>query len=264
MADISLTDLTSGAIDGSGVFDQLLLRVEKSLDREYKKNRMNSTDYSKVYTSALSDTLNQSLQFVLTKQQSDKQAELLDAQARQVEQAILNDIVNNELLVKQKDKLDAETVLIQEQVNLTKAQITKLAADTQLVSQQYTNAVQERLNLIAQENKVSNESILLKQKTQTELAQVVPYFYDQFMNDANTSVHAESVVGRENALRKAQTDGFARDAEQKLCKIMVDSWTVRQTTDGAFFDYDTKLRDIDIGDMLAVARAGVNSPVSPA
>ena len=234
MSEITLADLTSGAVDGTGVFDQLLLRVEKSLDREFKKNRINATDYSKVYTSALSDTLTQSLQFLLSKQASDKQADLLDAQARQVEQGILNDKVNNQLLTKQLDKADADINLVLEQLNYLIAQGVKLGQDGALVIQQTTNAIQEKLVMVAQESKIGDEAVLLKQKTQTEYAQVSDSVYDlrPGLNEG-TSKNVEGVVEQENSLRNAQKEGFKRDAEQKMAKIMVDTWTVRQTTDGA-------------------------------
>ena len=41
------------------------------------------------------------------------------------------------------------------------------------------------------------------------------------------------MVGKQKLLYGAQTQGFSRDAEQKAAKLMVDTWSVRRTTDEA-------------------------------
>lgn len=92
------------------------------------------------------------------------------------------------------------------------------------------------------------EVALLNQKTETELAQVA---------DAVPSANpVTGIIGKQKALFQKQTDGFDRDAEQKLAKIMTDTWITRQTTDGASPDL-AGLSEADIASVLTIAKAGI-------
>lgn len=88
--------------------------------------------------------------------------------------------------------------------------------------------------------KSAAEKGLLDQKTATELAQTSNVIPITIGIDSTGSprelwdgTNAVGVIGSQRQLFKKQTDGFDRDAEQKISKIMVDTWSVRQTTDGA-------------------------------
>ena len=85
MATISTTDLTNSSITdnivtGTGVFDDLMEAVNTHLDAQFKLGRLSGTDYATVYLGAIQSSLQNSVQFVLGKQQADKQADLLEAQ----------------------------------------------------------------------------------------------------------------------------------------------------------------------------------------
>lgn len=97
-------------------------------------------------------------------------------------------------------------------------------------------------------NKTDAEVSLLNQKRETELAQV---------SETVATGTVVGVIGKQKALFQKQTDGFDRDAEQKLAKIMVDTWSVRQTTDGA----DAGLAGLSEGDIATVvskAKTGID------
>jgi hypothetical protein len=97
-------------------------------------------------------------------------------------------------------------------------------------------------------NKTDAEVALLTQKRETELAQV---------SDTVTSGTVAGIVGKQKSLFQKQADGFDRDAEQKLAKIFADTWSVRQTTDGA----DAGLAGLDeaaIAAVLSKAKTGIN------
>lgn len=106
MADITIAELTTGSVTGTGVFDLLMASVSEQLKAELVAQRITKADYAAVYTSALSAALNTSSNFVLNKQASAKQAELLEAQKLQA---------------------DAQTILTTEQ-KLTQVQQTALGS----------------------------------------------------------------------------------------------------------------------------------------
>lgn len=138
----------------------------------------------------------------------------------------------------------------------TSAEITALEAQTANDNIRTTNDTTKTNNdtnraigeLSALANKTDAEVLLLNQKKETELAQV---------SDLVATGTVAGIIGKQKNLFQKQTDGFDRDAEQKLAKIMVDTWSVRQTTTGATVD-SNGLSDADIADVLTKAKTGID------
>lgn len=326
MAEINVSEITEVNVNGSGVFDQLMKTVQIGLDTEFQKQRIKSTDYSKVYLGTVQSVLQQSLAFVMGKQTADKQAELLIVQAANevlqglliteqtakvtaeklvTDQQLLNLQVDNTNAVKAGLKLDAENAILaqqllklQQETLLTTAQISKVNQDTATgvvqeanivqdtatkitqisklnqdisISQaQELNVVEERAKIIAevsmvtqseanaviqgqvltnQVTKVAAEQSLLDQKKLTEEAQIV---------DRVTGAAADvvGVIGKQKGLYTAQTDGFARDAEQKLLKIASDNFAVRLSNTPSLPPPDG-YSDVAIDEIIDKAREGI-------
>lgn len=135
----------------------------------------------------------------------------------------------------QHQKVDLEVQLLQKQIDIAIATECKLRAEYDLI--------------MLQKDRTVAETNLLAQKLQTEKAQTLSLGIDE-----------DSVLGRQKALYKAQTDGFSRDAEQKAAKIMVDSWNVRRTTDeGTVADGTNMLSDVIVGRAVTKLLAGVGA-----
>ena len=104
--------------------------------------------------------------------------------------------------------------------------------------------------------KTESETRLLDQKAITELAQTS----DTLPNGhpgLNPVTSISGVIKKQKDLFTKQADGFDRDAEQKLSKILVDTWSVRQTTDGEVSD-SAGVGNHEINRVLAKAKAGIN------
>jgi len=108
----------------------------------------------------------------------------------------------------------------------------------------------------AQKDKIYAEQTLLSQKANTELAQTAdtvkigsPYL--------NTLTAVTGVIGQQKALYAAQTEGFARDAEQKVFKIFADTWSVSATQSEATANTTNGLDDASLGEVVAKAKAGI-------
>jgi hypothetical protein len=232
---ITLASLTDATLAGNGVFDVLMRATKAHLENEFKQNRIKGSEYATVYLGSLESVLSTSLQFVL-----------------------------------QKDKVALESQILEQQVLLAQAAVTKITAEiaqitaqTALVAQQTLNAVTEGLVLTAQKckldaefdvliltkDKTNQETYLLQQKVLTEKAQVTAL-----------GVDADSVIGKQKALYGAQTSGFTRDAEQKVAKVLVDSWNVRRTTDeGTVADGTNMLNDVAVGRAVTKLLTGVGA-----
>lgn len=108
--------------------------------------------------------------------------------------------------------------------------------------------------------KTESETRLLDQKAITELGQTtdyIPYEVIQANIGLNEDTDISGIIGKQRGLFQKQTDGFDRDAEQKLAKIMVDTWSVRQTTDGE----DSATAGVDnaeVDRVLNKAKQGIN------
>lgn len=229
MAAITLSDLTTGDVTGNGIFDQLMVSVKAHLEEEYTKNRIRGSEYATVYLGAIQSVMDRSLEFLL-----------------------------------QKDRVDLETQLLAEQVITQQKTQLQIEAQTGLLNQQTANAIIEGTVLTAQECKLRAEFDLLveqKLKSIAETALLAQKKVTEAAQTSGTGIDAESVIGKQIGLYQAQTDGFARDAEQKVAKLMIDTFNVRMTTDpdGTLFDDTNKLNDASIGAVIAKLKAGINA-----
>lgn len=65
IAEVDLDDLTTVAINGTGVFDKLMASAELHIDREFKAGRINADKYTEMYTGVMSSVLTTATQFTL-------------------------------------------------------------------------------------------------------------------------------------------------------------------------------------------------------
>lgn len=239
---VPLSDLTQTTLDGSGVFDTLMRSMKAHLETEYQKGRIKGAEYSTVYLGSLTAVLDASLNFLLQREKVALEAELMAqqvlvaqaevAKANAQVQVALAEVekahVELEILGLTKEKIPAEIAVLQ-------AQKCKLDAEFDLIKEQTIKSAQETL--------------LLAQKVTTEKAQV-----------SSIGVDADSVVGRQKSLYAAQTNGFARDAEQKAAKLLADTWNVRRTTDeGTIADGTNMLNDATVGRAINKMLQGVGA-----
>lgn len=212
-----------------------------------------------------------------------KQGLLIDAQKAHTEKQTL--LADKEVLIKEQQVLIAE-----KELDIATAKALNVPKEGALLDAQTAKAVQEKLNLVTQEllldaeiafknqqtanllleaanipkvgckldgeynlilgqiAKAAEETTLLTQKTATEKAQIL-----------NVGVDADSIVGKQKALYTAQATGFTRDAEQKAAKIMIDTWSVRRTTDEATLPGTAGLDDSQVARAVSKLLSGVGA-----
>lgn len=237
---ITLEDLTQAKVDGTGAFDTLMRAMVGHLELEFNKGRLRGADYANVYLNSLTPVLQNSVVFLLQKDEAAGKAALVEAQVRLTEVQILlaeaelaREILNKELIAAQVDKTKAETV------NLTQ-QLNNLLAEECVLKSQFDINKSQNLQVVAQ-------TTLVNQKVATEKAQT-----------SGVGIEPTSVIGKQIKLYEAQSEGFKRDAEQKAAKIMIDSWNVRRTTDvGTVADATNQLSDPNIGRAVTALLGGV-------
>lgn len=269
MADAILTtDLTTGSLDGTGVFDLLMAATKPHIKAEYDNGRIKGAEYSQVYLAALNSAMNQSIEFLLRQDATKAQNDILEQQLLQAVADTATANAQTALLTAQELLIDKD-ILKRTQETLTEtAQTALLTAQELLIDKDILLRTQEILTeventavataakcklqaefdlIVQQKLKAVQETAVLTQKVVTETAQT-----------SGASISATSVIGSQVALYTAQKDGFARDAEQKAAKLFFDTWNVRRTTDDTV-DVNTtnKLMDADVGAVATKLKTGI-------
>jgi len=245
-----IEEITIGVIDGSGIFDQLMKANAAQLTQEYELNRIRGAEYTKVYTASIQAIMQQAVVYALGWRESYNKDALIDAQIQKI---------NAELLVLEQqastEKLKGE--LLQAQIDIENLKIPLVEAQTWAERAKTADNItidvpsNPVVGIIGkQKDKTQNEIDLLEQKEKTELAQT---------NDIVGGSPVDGVIGKQKELFSAQTDGFFRTAEQKLAKIMADSYSIRRTTDEELIA-PGGLTDADIKDVMNEAKVGIGAP----
>lgn len=203
MALVPLSDLTQASLTGEGAFDVLMRATKEHLEAEYRAGHIKGTDYATVYLGSLTQVMQTALAFILAKQKTDLEAQLLQKQIELTNQQRINAEVEMTVLQAQKCKLDAEFDLIKEQT-------LKGAAETALLTQK---VVTERAQTLAVG--VDADSVLGKQKALYQ-AQT-----DGFTRDAEQKA-AKLMVDSWN-VRRTTDEGTVADGTNKLADHYVGS-----------------------------------------
>lgn len=162
---------------------------------------------------------------------------------------IASEVKNNALggiLDKQIAQIVAQTTLTDNQSATELNKALDLVSNTSVRNAQSS---QDILNKAAALLKTNAEQALLTQKTDTEKAQIL---------DTVNAVAVVGVIGKQKTLFTAQTDGFARDAEQKVLKILMDSYAVRRSTDSIELP-PLKADNTSIDVIIQLAATGINA-----
>ena len=159
--------------------------------------------------------------------------------------------------------LQAQTDNAQSQIALTEAQVIKITEENKVIPYNIERIQAEIANMTRQsdilekelEIKISSLALQDKQllladaelevrrleldvkRAEVESAQAQAQLYAAKVLTENAqtmdAAHPNSVLGSNIAVLRAQAAGYARDAEQKAAKILVDAWNVQRNTDEA-------------------------------
>jgi hypothetical protein len=214
---ITVDDLTTGIVNGTGVFDKLMTSLVAHLKVEYAANRISGAEYTKAYIGIVGAALQTSSQFLLAKDQAYWQALLVQVQARSAEVELVTARVNLETarIVAAKTQFEAATA--EANYGLTKIKIsTEDATYANLTKQgvgiDYTNA-----------NILPKQLALLSEQIEVQRAQTLDTRVDGAV--------IKGAVGKQKDLYTQQITSYQRDAETKFVKFFSDAWITQKTID---------------------------------
>ena len=123
MVDIQITDVTTGAINGTGVFDKLMSTVKAHIAEEYDKGRIKGQDYATVYLGSIQSVLQQSIEYVLREKMTEAQIAGIEKET-ELKEYDLTSIKPKELEIKQKE-LELRTTESNRMRDMTEAELEK-------------------------------------------------------------------------------------------------------------------------------------------
>ena len=151
---ILVTDLTTGQIDGLGVFDKLMAATKPHIRAEYDSGRIKGADYSQVYLGAVQSAMSQSIEFLLRQESIKLQNDLLEQQALTEAQNTLATTAQTTLIEKQTLTEEKNTLAIVAQTAQSTAQTVAITssniAQNALTDKQTLTEIENRLATIAQ------------------------------------------------------------------------------------------------------------------
>jgi len=244
MAEIKIEDLTTGYVDGTGVFDVLMTAVGSRLEEQYQEDRIKGSDYATAYLGAMQYAMAQAMQFLLGKQQADAQAELIKAQTSlTIKQEA--EIDANILLKAKELQIKDQELLIRQQELVLKGKEIELANKEIELKTQMVLTEQKKIALMEQQilelrAKITNETNLANSTVSVNAAQITKITAEKDLLVQKKATELVQTVNPSGGLIKAQYDlykkqatGFDRDAEQKAMKTIMDGWSVYVTADPA-------------------------------
>ena len=269
---VDITDLTHASVEGNGVFDVLMRAVNAHLQKEWSANRLKGTEYSTVYLGALESTMNASLQFLLARDKTNAELDIL-------KQQLVNLKVDEANAIKQGLQLTAQTAqttqqtanLLLEAENITKQgalltnQAAQIAAQTSLTTKQELQVVAETLNVPKQGTLIdAQKDVQVQQKLNLE-AQKLNIPKEGALVDAQRALTDQKLLTEQDALLTAtaqrfvlmaQANGFNADAKQKAAEILLKGFSVVATTNDL-----TQIQSADYGVSTTKVKAALDALV---
>ena len=185
MTTIAVTDLTQATLEGTGIFDVLMRANKAHLEAEFSKNRIKGAEYASVYLGSLTQVMQTALQFLLTKEKTDLEAQLLIKQIA-LAQAQIDKTASEKLQV------EAQTLLINQQKANLLAEASNIPKQGLLIdaqkdvqAQQKLNLIQEGLNIPKQGDVLVAQKLQVTQQTTNLLAESLNIPKQGLLIDAN-------------------------------------------------------------------------------
>lgn len=237
---LNVADLTETTMVGTGVLDVLLTTMRTHLGSQYDLERIRGPEYADVYLGAYTATLEQAINFMLSKERQGLEFKLLVAQEAQIRDEMTKTPYEIELLQAQVRNMDNQAQLVQKQIELAEKELDLKDAQIELAQQQVLLAKEQLEQAKAQTGYYEQKTI--SEKAQTQAGVAAP----------------GSVIATQVDLMKAQEDGYQRNAEQQAAQIWANTWNVRRQTDeGTTADDINKLSDTSLGKVMTKLAAGV-------
>jgi len=231
-------------VSGDGVFDDIMEAVNKHLSAQYELGHIQSSDFANIYLGSMQGAMQQSVAFLLGRDKTSAEIELINKQIDLVEAQIKAQETEQSAsaaktvaeLIKQwgfpNASVDATTGKVTAgdpgTDGLVDAQIiTQVNQGDDVLNQTKTRDEQSEKDLDVKDGQIlkfGSEAELLNQKTVTETAQT------------ESIAERGSILGEQAVLLEEQGKGFYWNAMNKWAKLTVDAASVDASQGEGFTD----------------------------
>lgn len=244
---IDVDDLTTGAVNGTGVFDKLMTSLVAHLKVEYTANRISGAEYTKAYIGIVGAALQTAQQFLLTREQAYWGALLVQAQAKTADVQTITARLELER---------ARVALAQGQFEAATAEVNYGLGKMKIATEDVTYG-----NLALQGTGIGLTNTTILPKQANLLLEQIEVQRAQTMDtrvDGVTTI--TGAVGKQKALYTQQIASYQRDSEMKVAKLFSDAWITQKTIDEGLLA-PTQYTNTEINEVLAAVRlaAGLGS-----
>lgn len=212
VVEVSITDLTTGSINGTGAFDLIMATVSAQLQAEFQADRITGAEYTKAYIENTQAAMQAALQLILGKQQA-----FWAAQTGQIQSI-------NARLTLEESRYSYQ--------NLTTAQVATARVALETARFNYQNALPAQL---ATARLALESARFTYQNIQPAQLQLLNEQGDQARAQTSDTrldgVAIAGVMGAQERLYNQQITSYQRDAECKAAKIFTDAWITQKTID---------------------------------
>lgn len=236
---VTIEELTSGTVDGTGAFDVIMKSMKAHLQEEYKANRISGAEYTKAYIAMVQSAMDQGVQFVLQKDQAMWAA--INAQIAAITGRIAMQTAKVQLASIQLEAQTARANYALTKMKLSTESITYCTAQYQLTSMlpvQLSKLTAEKVGQEAQNTTLQYTlANILPQQVENLKAQEKLYDEQTEAQRGQTSDNRtdgaiiKGVMGKQKDLYVQQITSYQRDSEVKAAKLFTDAWITQKTID---------------------------------
>lgn len=221
MADLALTELTTGTLDGTGVFDKLMQAHKAHLEAEYKLGRIKGAEYATVYLGSLDTVMQGSMNFLIQGKKVELEKLLLEQQLLLAQVEVLKANVTLEILAATKTKMAAEVLQTEAQTRLIEQQRTNLVDALQTEALQRTKLTNDILQVQAQTAVTTQQKLNLQDELLTAAAQRTKLDSENLQVQAQTAVTTQQKL---NLIDELVTAGVQRaQITQQTANLLLES-----------------------------------------
>lgn len=244
VSKLSIADLTSGTVAGTGAFDKIMVSLAAHLKNEYDKNRITGAEYTKAFIAATELALSQGASFTLACERQYWDTLLLQQQTIAAKLQAENLLAEYAIKKLQLAKLSSEycasefnvNTLLPKQAEMLTKQIAGQETSNQIAAYNLANMLPEQLKLV---------------KEQFESARA------QTKDTRSDGSAIEGSVGAQKLLHAQQVTAYVQDSKLKVAKIFSDSW-ITQKTLNEDIPAPAQLINDSVNTVLSNLRASVN------
>lgn len=252
----SIGDVSSGAVDGSGIFDVLMRALKSQLQQEFEEHRITGSEYTRAYIELTQSALSASMQFLTARDASfwasqGAQVQTITSlvQLETARAGYASAAYNFETLQPlQARNAEAQAEAAEYNVATTlPIQTTTLEHQRDTAEYNLDNMLPQQLLLVTAQTEVAeNQATMVVEQTQVQRAHTMDTRLDGITSVAG-------LLGKQKDLYTQQITSYQHDAHTKMAKVFADSWITQKTVDEAV-TAPTAFTNANINDVFDVLR----------